>query len=115
VPYSNREKRLEYMRKWNKRNYSINKESEIRRIKKRQRELVKWLQEYKRNFSCEYCGETEPICLDFHHIVKSSKDAHVGDVSQKGWGKARILNEIEKCIVLCSNCHRKLHAGIIKV
>ena len=55
------------------------------------------------------CGETHKACLDFHHIKPSTKLFDIG----KMFGKvslSRMLAEIAKCNILCSNCHRKLHA-----
>lgn len=61
---------------------------------------------------CKVCGESTPCCLDFHH----TRDK-IGEVSQLinsvSWDK--VLAEIEKCILLCANCHRKVHAGLIKL
>lgn len=65
--------------------------------------------------ACAVCGEDEPICLDFHHINPDEKEDHVALAVRRGWGKKRILAEIAKCVVLCSNCHRKLHAGLISL
>ena len=56
---------------------------------------------------CKKCGETRKHVLDFHHIVPSEKDFTIGQL-KKG-SKKVILNEIEKCICLCANCHRDFH------
>jgi hypothetical protein len=60
---------------------------------------------------CAICGEKEPCCLDFHHLRDKEFVVSAGvDVS-----KERLFDEIDKCVVLCANCHRKLHAGIISL
>ena len=53
---------------------------------------------------CSHCQERDPVVLEFHHIEKKEYDvgAMVGTVS---WEK--IEQEMAKCIVLCSNCHRR--------
>lgn len=58
---------------------------------------------------CLRCGESDGIALDFHHVGEKSNgvSAAVG----KNMKKDVIMSEISKCVVLCSNCHRKLHAG----
>ena len=63
---------------------------------------------------CVICGEKEPVCLDFHHINPSDKNF---DIGKQFHIKATetIIKEIDKCVVLCANCHRKVHAGIIKL
>ena len=58
---------------------------------------------------CSICEESEPACLDFHHL--GDKDMPVSQM--KGMSDVRILEEIAKCVLLCANCHRKVHAGII--
>ena len=72
-------------------------------------ELTSWLREYKKKLTCEICGENHPQCLDFHHRKKAKGNVAVSKLMGKMLKKERILLEIKKCKVLCSNCHRKLH------
>jgi len=58
---------------------------------------------------CDRCDETDPACLDFHHVDEDDKEMAVGKMITYGYGKDRLREEIEKCIVLCANCHRKEH------
>ena len=73
------------------------------RIKSLRRKLI----DYKISRPCK-CGEGHPACLDFHH-VSGDKDLEISNAVREGWAWERILSEIAKCILLCSNCHRKLH------
>lgn len=75
-------------------------------VRQRQNDLRKWFRDYKATLACP-CGEKHPGCLDFHHTA--GKELNLAKAVSKGWGKKRILAEIAKCSVLCSNCHRKLH------
>lgn len=74
---------------------------------KRTRE--KRLDEPKAGKSCELCGEDFPDCLDFHHRDPSQKIDTISRVARYR-PKPELLAEVAKCILLCSNCHRKLHA-----
>lgn len=67
---------------------------------------------YKSDKGCFFCKENEPVCLDFHHKNPNEKEGNVGNLITKA-GEKRTLEEIEKCVVVCSNCHRKLHAGLL--
>ena len=67
-----------------------------------------WLKAYKAERGCLQCGESNPACLEFHHRDPAAKEIDVSLTVVK-WRKERILGEIEKCNILCSNCHRKLH------
>lgn len=62
---------------------------------------------------CIICGETETVCLDFHHLDPSQKDFKVSSLNNKGL--KTILAEVDKCVILCANCHRKFHAGLIEL
>lgn len=56
---------------------------------------------------CEKCGETRVYVLDFHHRDKKEKDFTIGKLNK---GSLEILQqEIDKCSVLCANCHREFH------
>ena len=76
---------------------------------KRQKEQTEWIHSLKTK--CIICGENEPVCLDFHHKNPAEKDFTIGKNRSKG--KENLLKEIKKCVCLCANCHRKVHAGII--
>jgi len=115
VPYLDKKKAREYKKRWNKNYYKNNTALEKKRIFDRRRKIAVWLENYKSNLHCAKCGETTTVCLDFHHINSSSKDRSLSLSIKWGWGKDRIKKEIEKCVILCSNCHRKLHAGLIKL
>lgn len=58
---------------------------------------------------CIKCGEADPSCLDFHHVDPTQKDFQIGGRPNASWKS--IKAEIDKCVVLCANCHRKFHAG----
>ena len=65
------------------------------------------LNELKRNLSCKKCGEDRFYLLDFHHLNPEEKDYCISDNPH---AKIETLQEeINKCIVLCSNCHREFH------
>lgn len=55
----------------------------------------------------------EIVALDFHHLNPSEKDLEVSLLTR--YSTKRVKDEIRKCVVLCANCHRKLHAGIISL
>ena len=105
----------EWKRQWYKRNKKrIIKKSAIRSEKIR-KEMYQFLDDYKENHGCKICEETEPCCLVFHHLNPQEKDLSISMAVRKGWGKARLQKEIDKCVVLCANCHRKLHAGVTQL
>lgn len=60
---------------------------------------------------CSRCPERDPVCLQFHHTDPAKKLYAIGRLYGGTWSWETILREIEKCIVLCANCHLKLHGG----
>jgi hypothetical protein len=61
---------------------------------------------YLETHPCSQCGETDIRVLEFHHVV--GKDMAVAAMVAGGYSIERIQAELDKCIVLCANCHRKL-------
>ena len=96
--------KIYHLKTWNKRKirYGLLK-------RKREQNIVNWLKEYKKGIICEVCGEKHPCCLDFHHNNLKEKDNTVSDLVAKGYGRDTILREMKKCMVLCKNCHAKIH------
>jgi hypothetical protein len=75
--------------------------------------IRKWYVEYKSDKKCSKCPENDPICLDFHHIKPMAKTKTVSKMVSEGMDVKVILLEIEKCEILCANCHRKTHKFMI--
>ncbi len=74
-------------------------------------EQTKLVRRYKAFCGCRVCGEKEPVALDLHHTDPSVKEDNPS--SMLGGSLDKLREEIRKCVVLCSNCHRKFHAGLI--
>ena len=69
---------------------------------------VKKLVEYKKKVRCDHCGVRDYRVIDFHHL--KDKDGEVSSFAHQGYSWKRVLKEIDKCIPLCSNCHRIHHS-----
>lgn len=67
----------------------------------------------KHSIGCLFCKESDPVCLDFHHKDKTTKVLGVSNMIGRHRPWSVIENEISKCVVICANCHRKIHAGNI--
>jgi hypothetical protein len=58
---------------------------------------------------CITCGYSKNFAaLDFHHTNPETKDFEIGSGHTRKFES--IKQELDKCILLCSNCHRELHA-----
>lgn len=57
---------------------------------------------------CKNCHERHPACLDFHHRDPTQKRFTIAAGVSGLYRTEVILEEIKKCDVMCSNCHRKL-------
>ena len=101
MPSYDREYYNEAWRRW----YRVNKERKLEWQARRLRELKAWFVALKATKQCERCGESAPECLQFHHRDPSSKDFDISVAVAQAWSKRRIVAEIEKCDVLCANCH----------
>jgi hypothetical protein len=75
---------------------------------------VRKLIEVFRSGGCSLCQEKEPCCLSAHHEDDHDKEFSIGDATRKGFSPARVIKELAKCSCLCENCHRKVHAGVIR-
>jgi len=82
----------------------INKKDQYRKKKNRE-----WIANLKRKSRCIKCNDNRFYCLDFHHLNPEEKDFSISHAISRKYGKERILKEIEKCIVLCKNCHSEVH------
>jgi predicted HNH restriction endonuclease len=79
--------------------------------KERQREFKEIVDDIKAKLGCLKCEENSLCCLDFHH-AEGKKHKEISWL-MKTKNKQALLEELIKCVCLCSNCHRKLHAGLV--
>jgi hypothetical protein len=91
--------------RWHYRNRNVNAE----RTLQRRAELRAWVYRLRQSHGCSRCTEDNPACLEFHHVDEADKEMQIGRMVTHGYSRERIEEEIEKCIVLCANCHRKEH------
>jgi hypothetical protein len=78
---------------------------------KNQRNKVRQFVDNIKKCGCKLCDEKEICCLEFHHLF--DKEDTISLMVAKSMSLDKIILEIKKCVVLCSNCHRKVHAGIL--
>jgi 5-methylcytosine-specific restriction endonuclease McrA len=73
----------------------------------------RYIQQVKKDSSgCVVCGEKDIRVLHFHHKNPKTKKDGVAMLANKRASIAVLQEEIEKCILLCANCHAKFHAKI---
>lgn len=59
---------------------------------------------------CCRCGYNKDIsALEFHHLDSSKKEFQISSCADKSWD--RLKSELDKCEILCSNCHRIEHSN----
>lgn len=94
-----------------RRHYYANKEQYYERNKKREEEIKAWVREVK-SVPCMDCGVSYPhYVMDLHHRDPTQKLFNPSNLFKQGsWRIAR--EEIEKCDVLCANCHRERSYGL---
>jgi hypothetical protein len=102
--YTDKEKQAEYSR----RHYLKNKEKYRSSEKKVEQDRQERFRQYKATLSCEKCGGAHPAFIQFHHRDPSAKKANIARVAA-AWPWERLMKEIEKCDILCANCHLILH------
>lgn len=62
---------------------------------------------------CGYGGKEKRCALDFHHRDPTTKKFDIGVTTSASIAWEKVVEEIEKCAVLCARCHREYHGGLI--
>ena len=111
MAYKNKEDEKAYQR----RHYLKHKDLYLAKSKKSNKKYIKrnieFVSEYKMQHGCLKCGYKEhPSALDFHHIDESKKEFNIGHMIRQAFSIKKIKTEIDKCDVLCANCHRIEHS-----
>ena len=97
VPEEERSQQLRY--------YWANRSTRLEYYQKKREENRAWLDSLKER-PCDDCGgEFHPRVMEFHHL--RDKKFLVSNVTMRA--RKKVLAEIEKCVLLCVNCHRMRH------
>ena len=83
------------------------KECHNETVKRGYRNKKNWIDAQK--MACEKCGESRPYLLDFHHLDPNEKEGSIAAMASNNASIKKMKEEIDKCVVLCSNCHREFH------
>ncbi len=78
-----------------------------KRTLKLKQEAYSYIGPYLLSHACVDCGETDILVLEFDHRDRKMKDGEISHIIQNGASLERVIKEIEKCDVRCSNCHRR--------
>src|SRR3989338_4598505 len=97
-----------------KRTYADRREELIKAVAKRRRKIKLMAIEYKGG-KCQVCNYNKYSGgLDLHHINPKTKKFGIGDKGYtRSWEKVKA--ELDKCALVCANCHRELEAGVTQL
>lgn len=115
---------MEEVKKCNKHGFTLHvldntnrwrcKKCRVEAVQKRRDKIKELAVEYKGGKCC-ICGYNKyQGALEFHHLDPLEKDF---GIASKGYTRSweSIKAELNKCILVCSNCHKEIHAGLIKI
>ena len=88
---------------------SMCKECDTSELRKRRTERKRKLVEYFGG-ECRICRYKKHFgALEFHHVDPAKKDLNMSGTHSF----LKMLKEAKKCLLVCSNCHREIHAGVL--
>lgn len=115
MPYKDKDKQKQFQHDWHqerkKKTDFTNRRRPSRKEYQRRRktDITNTYHEYKSTLKCSMCPESHPATLQFHHRNAGEKDFIISEAIRGRRAWSSILKEIQKCDVLCANCHAKLH------
>lgn len=91
-------------KRFGKTHYQRNKKYYYEKAMARKRHLRELVDNYKKSHPCVDCGNPDYRLLTFDHI-NDDKEIDVSKIVNRGWSDERLMKEISKCEVVCSNDH----------
>lgn len=93
----------EYKREW----YKTNKQRVLDKNTERRVRNQQYIRDFLSDKECSKCGESDTVVLEFDHL--RDKVDNVCEMARGGVSLKTLQDEIEKCEILCCNCHRRKH------
>jgi hypothetical protein len=104
MPYKDPNKNAEYKALWHQRNKDIRRQR-IKNRRSSKRQYIKSIKEL--NNTCPGCNVSYPwYILDFDHLPSHKKSFNLSSSGLRDKTIEEIMNEVLKCQIICSNCHR---------
>lgn len=94
--------------------YARNTEDVKSKSLKRSKAYGKQNRMWKQQLRCVVCEEDDDWCLEFHHLDPTVKEKSITTM-MGSYTLSCILREALKCLVVCANCHRKVHHGTLQL
>lgn len=94
-------------------NNQIYKASIKAKSEKHKQKTIKMISDFKSLYGCLFCHEKDSCCLQFHHLNPSEKDFEIHGGSKRNVESYK--KEIQKCEIVCANCHLKIHANKLHI
>ena len=89
--------------------------------KSNSRQVMSWRKKTKQKLvehiggCCKVCGYNKSIdALHFHHLDPNTKSFGISDYLKSPSKNKDVYEEVEKCVILCANCHAEYHAGLLE-
>lgn len=78
-------------------------------VKMRHLQKQNVIEQIKSELGCAKCGDKRGYIIDFHHKNPEQKSDGISQMLRHNSKKETIIDELQKCIPLCANCHREFH------
>lgn len=96
--------------------YNKNNKAHQKRVNKVRKEKSDFVSNIKLTNGCFICGYKKcKTSLHFHHLHPEDKRFNISWAVRKNLSKDNINTEIDKCVILCSNCHGEIEEGVIEL
>lgn len=93
-------------KKIDKEYYERNKKLIRKKRNEDRRKFVEWLRTLKDNKPCTDCGQKYRYwIMHWDHLPEFEKKYNISELSSNVYSKTKVLEEIEKCELVCANCH----------
>lgn len=96
----------------------ITKPKKEKALKRKKKDIstqeIKQLINERKQSGCSICGYFKCLkALEFHHLDPKKKLFSLSRSSSR-YSHKEITDELDKCVIVCSNCHKEIHDGLIK-